>query len=457
MTHYSTALMQKYCKSGPRYTSYPTAPYFNESFGPVQWCEELLASQNEGRDISLYVHIPFCDTLCYYCGCNMIATRDYSKATSYLELLFREIDLVAELISPDRKVRQLHWGGGTPTFLKPEDIRRLFQYLASKFSIAEDAEIGCEMDPRELTREHIRALRESSFNRLSLGVQDLDDQVQQAVNRVQPESLIREVYGWIREENFESVNFDLMIGLPYQTTDSFALTLDTVIALAPDRFAVFNYAHVPWMKKNQNLIKEETLPPLEARLALQKLTLEKLTAAGYIYIGMDHFAKPDDELVKAQQNKTLYRNFQGYTTHKNCDIIAFGVSAISQTDDVYAQNVKVLSEYRSLLESGQLPTERGLRITQEDKLHRDAITRIMCDLELDKTSFGNTWGINFDRYFANALEELKDMQVDGLVDLKSDKVYITEKGRLFLRNIAMTFDSYLHQQSAEKPRYSRTV
>lgn len=453
----SAELLHKYVKAGPRYTSYPTAPYFNESFGPAQWEEELRASQDKGRDISLYAHIPFCDTLCYYCGCNMIATKDYSKATSYLEVLFQEIDRVAALTSADRKVRQLHWGGGTPTYLKPDDIRRLYAHMAGKFNMASDAEIGCEMDPRELTRDHVRALRQSGFNRLSLGVQDLDNQVQHAVNRVQPEALIREVYGWVREEGFNSVNFDLMVGLPHQTLSSFEKTLDTVIDMAPDRFAVFNYAHVPWMKKHQKLIVEETLPQIDVRLELQKLTLEKLTAVGYVYIGMDHFARPDDELVKAQQSKTLYRNFQGYTTHKNCDILAFGVSAISQTDDVYAQNSKVLSEYRSLVEGGKLPIERGLRITQEDKLRREAITQIMCDLELDKASFGRQWNINFDQYFGNALEELKDMAADGLVVLEADKVRVTDDGRVFLRNIAMAFDSYLHQQATDKPRYSKTV
>ena len=372
-------------------------------------------------------------------------------------MLFREIDHVAALTSNTRKVRQLHWGGGTPTYLHPDDIRRLYDYLASNFNIMPDAEIGCEMDPRELTREHVHALRQSGFNRVSLGVQDLDDKVQHAVNRVQSEALIREVYGWIREEGFHSVNFDLMIGLPHQTPASFEKTLDKVIAFAPDRFAVFNYAHVPWMKKHQKLIVEETLPRIDVRLALQKLTLEKLTAAGYVYIGMDHFARPDDVLVRAQQTRTLYRNFQGYTTHKNCDILAFGASAISQTDDVYAQNVKLLSEYRTLIEAGKLPIEHGLRITHEDKLRRDAITRIMCDLELDKAEFGREWGINFDSYFTSALEDLKDMQSDGLVTLGVDKVRVTEAGRVFLRNIAMVFDAYLHQQQADKPRYSKTV
>ena len=454
---FSTELLHKYCKAGPRYTSYPTAPYFHESFGPAQWEEELRATQDKGRDISLYTHIPFCDTLCYYCGCNMIATKDYSKATAYLEVLFREIDRIAALTSPERKVRQLHWGGGTPTYLHPDDIRRLYDYLASRFTIAPDAEISCEMDPRELTIEHIRALRQSGFNRVSLGVQDLDDKVQHAVNRVQPEALIREVYGWIRDEGFQSVNFDLMVGLPHQTPETFERTLDKVIAMAPDRFAVFNYAHVPWMKKHQKLIVEETLPHLEQRLALQKLTLEKLTAAGYVYIGMDHFARPDDELVKAQRAKTLYRNFQGYTTHKNCDILAFGVSAISQTDDVYAQNVKVLSEYREMVEADNLPIERGLRISREDKLRREAITQIMCDLELDKAAFGEQWGVDFDSHFADALEDLKEMHADGLVVLEPATIRVTEAGRVFLRNIAMAFDGYLRQQAADKPRYSRTI
>lgn len=454
---FSTELLHKYCKAGPRYTSYPTAPYFHESFGPMQWEEELRATQDKGRDISLYTHIPFCDTLCYYCGCNMIATKDYSKASAYLDVLFREIDHVAALTSPARKVRQLHWGGGTPTYLHPDDMRRLYHYLASKFTIAPDAEIGCEMDPRELTREHLRALRECGFNRVSLGVQDLEDKVQVAVNRVQPEALIREVYGWIREEGFESVNFDLMVGLPHQTPETFGRTLDKVIAMAPDRFAVFNYAHVPWMKKHQKLIQEETLPQLDQRLVLQKLTLEKLTDAGYVYIGMDHFARPADELVRAQQSKTLYRNFQGYTTHKNCDILAFGASAISQTDEVYAQNVKVLSEYRELIDAGKLPVERGLRISHEDKLRREAITQVMCDLELDKAAFGKQWNIDFDTHFADALEDLQEMQADGLVQLEPATIRVTEAGRVFLRNIAMAFDGYLRQQSTDKPRYSRTL
>jgi oxygen-independent coproporphyrinogen-3 oxidase len=303
----------------------------------------------------------------------------------------------------------------------------------------------------------VKALKDAGFNRISLGVQDLNDAVQQAVNRVQPESLIRQVYGWMREEGFDSVNMDLMVGLPHQTVASYRDTLDKIIAMGPDRLAVFNYAHVPWMKKNQKLIVESDLPSLATRLELQQLILDKLTAAGYVYIGMDHFAKPDDEIVKAQQSKTLYRNFQGYTTHKNCDIYAFGASSISQTEDVFVQSEKKLSDYYRLVGEGKLPVERGLRVTAEDKLRRDAITRVMCDLELDKAAFGKEWGVDFDTHFADALAELKEMEADGLVALSPEKVTITQTGRFFLRNIAMPFDAYLKQKTDDKPMFSKTL
>lgn len=449
-------LLEKYCKAGPRYTSYPTAPHFHTGFTDADWRAEL--ERESTRDLSLYVHIPFCDTLCWYCGCNMVATRDYGRAKNYLELLFREIDRVAALVSSGRSVRQLHWGGGTPTFLHPDDMARLFGHLASRFSFAPDAEIGCEADPRELTRAHVQALKACGFNRLSLGVQDLDEKVQRAVNRIQPGALIGQVYGWMREAGFESVNMDLMVGLPHQTVESFGKTLEAVIAWRPDRLAVFNYAHVPCMKKHQKLIQESDLPDFSTRIALQELILDRLTAAGYVYIGMDHYALPGDELVLAQRSKTLYRNFQGYTTHKDCDIAAFGASAISQTADVYAQNLKSLREYRARIEAGRLATERGLRIGHEDKLHRAAITRIMCDLELDKAAFGQEWGIDFDAHF-DCAADLTEMAEDGLVTLEGELVRVTDTGRLFLRNIAMLFDAYYRKQaiSGEAPRYSKTV
>jgi oxygen-independent coproporphyrinogen-3 oxidase len=453
----TAALLEKYCKPGPRYTSYPPAPHFHTGFTDADWLAELEAGRDSPRDLSLYVHIPFCDTLCWYCGCNMAATRDYGRAQRYLDLLFKEIDRVTDLVSPSCVVKQLHWGGGTPTFLRPEDIERLFGHLLAGFALADDAEIGCEADPRELTCDHVRTLKNLGFNRISLGVQDLDARVQQAVNRVQPESLIREVYGWMREAGFESVNMDLMVGLPHQTVASFSGTLDAVIDMRPDRLAVFTYAHVPWMKRHQKLIPESDLPDFHTRIALQELILARLTAAGYVYIGMDHYALPDDELVVAQRNKTLYRNFQGYTTHKDCDILAFGASAISQTEEVYVQNLKKLSEYRNRIESGRLATERGLRITREDKLRREAITRIMCDLELDAAAFGQAWNVDFDAHFGNR-QALREMAADGLLVLDGDLIRVTDTGRLFLRNIAMLFDAYLRPPAAdETPRYSKTV
>jgi oxygen-independent coproporphyrinogen-3 oxidase len=449
-------LLEKYSKPGPRYTSYPTAPYFTEAFGEKEWRDEVARSQASGRDLSLYVHVPFCDTLCYYCGCNMLATHDYAKAARYLQVLQREVDTMAGLVAAGRKVRQLHWGGGTPTYLHPDDILRLAERLHARFVFAEEVEAGCEVDPRELTREHVRALKQAGFNRLSLGVQDMDQQVQRAVNRVQPESLVRQVFGWMREEGFPSINIDLMVGLPLQTEASFGATLDQVIDIAPDRLAVFGYAHVPWMKKHQKLIRESDLPDFATRVALQRLMLEKLTDAGYVYIGMDHFAKPGDELVRAQADKSLHRNFQGYTTHKDCDIYAFGVSAISQTEDVYVQSHKRLPVYEENIGGGRLATERGVRVSRDDKIRRDAILSLMCDLELDRAALAAKWRLDFDRYFAESLAELAGLEADGLVEMDAAAIRVTDVGRLFLRNIAMCFDAYL-KQPLEQPRYSRTV
>lgn len=452
-----TALLEKYSKPGPRYTSYPTAPYFHTEFSEADWVAELQTSQRPERAISLYFHIPFCDTLCYYCGCNMVATGDYNKAHAYLGYLDREMDRMAELVDCSRPVKQLHWGGGTPTYLRPQDIRRLMASIRSRFHIAEDAEIGCEADPRELTREHLVALREVGFNRLSIGVQDLDQRVQKSVNRVQPEGMIKEVYTWARELGFASINMDLIVGLPHQSVETFSRTLDKTLVWSPDRFAIFSYAHVPWMKKHQKLILEKDLPDFSTRLDLQQLIHERLGAAGYINIGLDHYAKPEDEMVKAQQSKTLWRNFQGYTTHKDSDIYAFGASSISQTPDVYMQSEKNVKKYQELVGGGHLPVERGLRLTQEDQIRRDAITRVMCDMGISIPAFEKEWGITFADHFAEALVDLQPLAADGLVSLEPDRVTVTEMGRLFLRNIAMCFDAYLKQANQDQPRYSRTA
>lgn len=452
-----TQLLEKYSKTGPRYTSYPTAPNFSKQFGEIEWEKELLQSQNKGRDLSLYFHIPFCDTLCYYCGCHMIATKNYYRATEYLDLLAKEIDLIGRLTSPNRTVQQVHWGGGTPTFLNPEDIRQLSNFIRSHFHLAPGAEIACEVDPRELTRDHVSALAESGFNRISLGVQDLDAQVQESVNRVQPESLVRQVYGWMREERFKSINMDLMVGLPHQTLESFSGTLEKIISMAPDRLAIFNYAHLPNLMKHQKLIKGEELPDFQTRLELHLLIAEKLAGAGYIDIGMDHFARADDDLVRARANKTLWRNFQGYTTHKTCDLYGFGVSGISQTDEVYAQNFKTIDSYREKVENGRLATERGIRISFDDRIRREAIMQIMCDTELNIESFSRKWLIDFNDYFSDALVELRSLEEDGLVEISSEKIRVTEIGHIFLRNIAMPFDAYLKKTESGKISFSQTL
>ena len=452
-----TQLLEKYSRPGPRYTSYPTAPYFHTGFTETDWLQELTASQDARRGVSLYVHIPFCDTLCYYCGCNMVATGDYDKAKRYLAVLKQEMARVAALTHAQRRVEQLHWGGGTPTYLKPADIRLLMEAIRSHFHLAFEAEMSCEADPRELTREHLIALRECGFNRLSIGVQDLDERVQKAVNRVQPAAMIGQVYAWARELGFASINMDLIVGLPHQSVASFSRTLDQVLAWAPDRLAVFTYAHVPWMKRHQKLIREEDLPDFATRLDLQQLIHDRLGAAGYVNIGMDHFAKPEDELVQAQRAKTLWRNFQGYTTHKDCDIYAFGASGISQTREVYMQNEKNLKKYQERVVAGHLPVERGLRLTREDLIRRDLITRIMCDLELSYADFSATWGIDFGAHFQDALAELPPLADDGLIELSDAGLKVTDLGRLFLRNIAMCFDSYLRQAGEAQPRYSRTA
>ncbi|MFP5418514.1 MAG: oxygen-independent coproporphyrinogen III oxidase [Gammaproteobacteria bacterium] len=449
-------LLKKYSVPGPRYTSYPTAPYFHTGFGEADW-RDALATADVERGLSLYAHIPFCDSLCYYCGCNMVATRDYSKTVPYLAALDREMARTAEQVDSRRVVRQLHWGGGTPTYLNPDDIRRLMAMMRTRFTLADDAEISCEVDPRELTFEHLAALRETGFNRVSFGVQDMDPAVQEAVNRIQSEFLIRQVLDWSRELGFSSINLDLIVGLPKQTVESFSRTLARMTAWAPDRLAVFGYAHVPWLKKHQNLIKESDLPDAATRLGLQQAVNAHLGAAGYVNIGLDHFARPEDELVRAQQNKTLWRNFQGYTTHKDCDILAFGASSISQTADTYMQNEKRLKHYEARVAATGFAVERGLRLTRDDRIRRDAITRVMCDLELDFAVFGGEWGIEFADYFADALVELRPLADDGLVAIQPGRLDVTPTGRLFLRNIGMCFDRYLKQATAERPRYSRTA
>jgi oxygen-independent coproporphyrinogen-3 oxidase len=449
-------LVKKYDRPGPRYTSYPTAPHFAEDFDRAKFYEELEIANEAKRDLSLYVHLPYCDTLCYFCGCNMIVSNNRKRIHSYEEYVKMEIDLLREKLEPGRKVVQLHWGGGTPTHLKPEEILDLGNYLKSNFEYSDDAEVSCEIDPRGMTKEHLIALRESGFNRVSMGVQDFNEKVQKAVNRIQPESITTQVIDWARELGFQSINLDLMYGLPFQRPETFEETIDKIIEISPDRIAVFNYAHVPWIKKHQSLIKTEDLPKPEVKFELFKLSIEKLTSAGYVFIGMDHFAKPDDELAVALREKKLYRNFQGYSTRSGTDLHAMGITGISQFGRIYSQNIKTEKPYYEALEKGELPIAKGYYLSEDDVLRRYVIMKIMCDFELDFREVENQFGIDFEKYFAWGLNNIREMIDDGLVEIKDKKLVVNNTGRLLIRNVAMNFD-YFIENNKDNMKYSRTV
>ncbi|HSK71801.1 MAG TPA: oxygen-independent coproporphyrinogen III oxidase, partial [Pyrinomonadaceae bacterium] len=389
--------------------------------------------------------------------CNMLVSKNREHIREYNKFLKREIDILAPLISKNRKVEQMHWGGGTPSHLLPEEIREVGNYIRERFEFSEDIEASVEIDPRRLTFDHIKAFRESGFNRVSMGVQDFNPQVQEAINRIQPEEMTREAVEWTRELGFNSLNLDLIYGLPHQTLESFLETVEKVIDISPDRIAVFNYAHVPWLKKHQVLIKEEDLPTADERLEILKRTIETLVQSGYEYIGMDHFAKPTDELAIAQKENTLYRNFQGYSTKAGCDVYAFGVSAISQFQNIYAQNLKHLKEYYARVESGEAATNVGYRLTKDDHIRRETITQLMCHLQIDKREIENKFGIDFEEYFADDLEKLDVFIADGLLENNTEKIKILGAGKLVIRNAAMCFDAYLEKMRKDKPVFSKTV
>jgi oxygen-independent coproporphyrinogen III oxidase len=451
-------LIKKYDRPGPRYTSYPTAPHFNEQFTHENFLDEVIKTNygNNLPDLSLYYHLPFCDTLCYFCGCNMLVTRNRERIKEYIKYLKKEIDLIRTYILPDRKVSQLQWGGGTPTHLLPGEISDLIAYINKNFEFKEDAENGCEIDPRELTKEHLSALRNGGFNRISMGVQDFNEKTQKAVNRIQPEDITRQAVAWVRELGFNSINLDLMYGLPFQTIESFASTLDKVIDISPDRIAVFNFAHLPWLKKHMALIHAEDLPSPEEKLELLKMTIEKLTSAGYVFIGMDHFAKPEDELAVAQREKKLYRNFQGYSAKAGTDLYAMGVTSISQLHRIYAQNYKTEKEYFSALDNETIPVMKGYLLSDDDILRREVISQLMCNFELDIPEIEKEFKINFKEYFKTALINLEEMVKDNLVEISDSKITIKGMGKLLIRNAAINFDGYIERQQ-DNARYSRTV
>ncbi|HEY4417111.1 MAG TPA: oxygen-independent coproporphyrinogen III oxidase [Verrucomicrobiae bacterium] len=449
-------LVKKYNAAGPRYTSYPPATKFTEALQWPELARQITANNETERDLSLYFHLPFCETLCWFCGCTTVITKNHGESKPYLDYLEREVARMAAQLNPRRKVVQLHWGGGSPTFLAPDEIRRLGEIIRKHFRFSDDLEAGVEIDPRRLTREHIRALRDIGFNRASLGVQDFEPKVQEAIHRIQPRELTQQTLDWTRELGFGSVNFDLIYGLPHQTVETFSHTLDTVLEMQPDRLAVFSYAHVPWIKPAQKILEQKNLPSPEIKLALLKIGIERLTESGrYNYIGMDHFARPTDELVTAQRNKTLQRNFQGYSTRSNADIYSFGMSAISQIPEAYWQNQKELPAYFAALDAGQSPLARGYVLTGEDKIRRETIMRVMCDLALDYAAMSQKLGVNFTGHFANELAALAPFAADGLVRFSADGLEVTDTGRLFIRNIAMGFDNTL--TTTGERQHSRTI
>ena len=452
-------LIKRYDKAGPRYTSYPTANLFNDSFSADDYRAAADRSNKEAKPkpLSLYFHIPFCDTVCFYCACNKIVTKRRDRATPYLDHLYREIEMQGALYDRSRPVDQLHWGGGTPTFLSHDQMRSLMERTGQHFSLMDDdkGEYSIEIDPREITADGVHFLRDIGFNRLSLGVQDFDAKVQKAVNRIQSEEITFAAINAAREAKFKSVSVDLIYGLPFQTAESFLATLDKIMQVDPDRLSVFNYAHLPTLFMPQRRINEDDLPSAAEKLEILQSVIQYLTEKGYVYVGMDHFAKPDDELVIAQDKGRLYRNFQGYSTHADCDMVAMGVTAISQVNNIYSQNVRDEESYYQMIGEDKLPLMRGLILTDDDLLRRDLISQLICNFRLDMEKFGKKYNINFADYFNNELSRLEVMQEDELLQINDNSITVLPAGRLLIRNICMTFDAYLKDN--QEKRFSKVI
>ncbi|TXT27022.1 MAG: oxygen-independent coproporphyrinogen III oxidase [Gallionellaceae bacterium] len=451
-------LIRRLDKNGPRYTSYPTADRFVEEFNAESYRSWVAKREIGGisRPLSLYFHIPFCNTLCFYCACNKIITKDRSKAEDYVRYLVKELSMQAALLGEGQRVEQLHWGGGTPTFLNDDLMRKLMDATRQHFKMVENGEYSIEIDPRKVSDQTVVLLAEMGFNRISLGVQDFDPQVQRAVNRIQSEEETLQVIRAARANGFKSISIDLIYGLPKQSLTGFKATLDKVIAADPDRLSIYNYAHMPTIFKPQRRIHEEELPAPQVKLDILSLAVKTLTDAGYIYIGMDHFAKPDDELAVAQRQGRLHRNFQGYSTHSDCDLVALGVSAIGKIGPTYSQNYRELEEYYDALDRDELPIMRGMELDADDLVRRAIIQALMCHFELSKESFNIAYLIDFDRYFATELDELREYQREGLLKLTPEWIGVTPKGRMLIRNICMVFDKYLRTKQ-QHARYSKVI
>lgn len=451
-------LIQKFDVNGPRYTSYPTADRFVEAFGPESlqgWLHKREVG-GLGGPLSLYFHIPFCNTICYYCACNKIITKDHGRSAKYLRYLAKEIEMQAASLEGSRQVVQLHLGGGTPTFLSHDELRQLMASVREHFNLAPNGEYSIEVDPRKVDRETVALLAELGFNRMSVGVQDFNIDVQRAVNRVQSTEETRLVIDAARENGFKSISLDLIYGLPKQNVETFDSTLSEVLDIAPDRISLYSYAHLPGLFKPQRRIHQEDMPTADTKLHILQHAIRRLTEAGYVYIGMDHFAKPTDELTIAQRQGRLHRNFQGYSTHAECDLLAFGVSAISKVGPTYAQNVKTLDEYYDAIDQGQLPVLRGIELTADDVLRRSIIQALMCHFELSIESIEIAHLIDFREYFEPELADLEEMAKAGLVRLEDKWITVLPPGRLLVRAIAMIFDRYL-RASRERTRYSKVI
>ncbi|MFN6570154.1 oxygen-independent coproporphyrinogen III oxidase [Dendronalium sp. ChiSLP03b] len=447
-------LIKKYDTPAPRYTSYPPATELSEGFTASNFQAAIAASNQRKSLLSLYFHIPFCQSACYFCGCNTVISNNKKIAEPYVDNLVREIKHMSALIDADRKVLQIHWGGGTPNYLERDQVELLWKNITRYFSIDPQAEISIEINPRYIDKNYIFFLREIGFNRISFGIQDFNPQVQVAVNRVQPEEMLFDVMDWIKAAKFESVNVDLIYGLPYQTLQTFRETVKKTIELDPDRIVVFNFAYIPWLKPAQKNIPQEALPKPQEKLEILKMTIEELTSNQYAFIGMDHFAKSDDELAIAQRDRTLQRNFQGYTTHVETELFGFGATSISMLKDGYFQNHKQLKDYYQAISRDILPISKGIKLTEDDIIRRDVIMGIMSHFQLYKQDIEDKYHINFDDYFSHELEALQPLEADGLVSISKNHIQITDIGRLLVRNIAVVFDT--HYQTRDK-QFSRTI
>lgn len=449
-------LIQKYNVPGPRYTSYPTAVQFQEVDDSETVIHTLKKRNSEPADISLYFHVPFCFSLCWYCGCTKIITKNTDRGDVYIDYLAKEMDLIKEQLHPESNVIQLHMGGGTPTFLKPDQLRRLGAEIKKRFTYHPEIEFSVEIDPRTCSKDHVSALAEIGVNRASLGIQDTNEEVQKAIHRIQPFEQTEQVTRWLREAWINSINFDLIYGLPKQTLKTFKQTLKDVQTLSPDRYAVYSYAHLPNLMPSQRLLNEEDFPTPDEKLSMLMMAIDTLENEGYRYIGMDHFSKEGDELTKALEEGTLQRNFQGYSTHANTDMYALGMSGISMVDSIYYQNTKDLDAYYTELDNGNLPVIKQMILSEDDRIRRDWISRLMCKPRVKFDDFEEKWAVNPKEYFSDEWSRLDQLENDGLIIQLANEIQITTRGRLFLRNIAMVFDAYLSQDK-QTNRYSKTV